>query len=117
MPNSNYSLKFTPKAQDDLDEIYSYISTKLFAKIAAAALMDNIEKSIMMLALFPLSCSFVIDEPLKSRGYRKLIVDNYIVFYLVNEEEKQVVIMRILYGASNYAGMGTVLLRAFTEDY
>jgi toxin ParE1/3/4 len=27
---------------------------------------------------------------------------NFIVFYLVNEEEKQVVVMRIIYGASRY---------------
>lgn len=43
-----------------------------------------------------------MDEPLKARGYRKLIIDNYLVFYLVNENEGQVVIMRILYGASKY---------------
>ncbi|WP_425061443.1 hypothetical protein [Sporomusa carbonis] len=30
------------------------------------------------------------------------MVDNYLVFYLVNEAEEEVVIMRILYGASNY---------------
>lgn len=102
MSNNTYSLKFTPKAQDDLDEIYIYISSKLFTEIAAEKLLDNIENSIMRLAQFPFSCGFVVDEPLKRRGYRKLIVDNYIVFYLVNEEEKQVIIMRILYGASNY---------------
>jgi toxin ParE1/3/4 len=102
MPNNNYSLKFTPKAEEDLDEIYSYISTKLFAEIAALNLMDKIENAVMRLAEFPFSCSFVLDEPLKSRGYHKLIVENYIVFYLVNGVEKQVVIMRILYGASKY---------------
>jgi toxin ParE1/3/4 len=102
MPNNNYSLKFTPKAEEDLDEIYSYISTKLFAEIAALNLMDKIENAVMRLAEFPFSCSFVLDEPLKSRGYHKLIVESYIVFYLVNEVEKQVVIMRILYGASKY---------------
>ena len=59
----------------------------------------------MRLKDFPYSCSFVLDEPLKNRGYRKLIVDNYIVFYLVNEMEKQVVVMRILYGAQNYQNL------------
>jgi len=28
--------------------------------------------------------------------------ENYLVFYLVNEKKQQVIIMRILYGASNY---------------
>ncbi|HHW39555.1 MAG TPA: type II toxin-antitoxin system RelE/ParE family toxin [Syntrophomonadaceae bacterium] len=102
MGSEEYSLKFTPKAVEDLDEIYGYIANNLFAPEAAENLMDKIETSIMRLKAFPYSCSFVLDEPLKKRGYRKLIVDNYIVFYMVNEQERQVVIMRILYGASNY---------------
>ncbi|RJX28092.1 MAG: type II toxin-antitoxin system RelE/ParE family toxin [Dethiobacter sp.] len=102
MSENSYSLKFTPKASEDLEQIYSYIAGKLFAEIAADNLLERIESSIMRLKSFPYSCSFVFDEPLKNRGYRKLIVDNYVVFYLVNELEKQVVIMRILYGAQNY---------------
>ncbi len=102
MSEMNYSLKFTPKASEDLEQIYSYISGKLFAEIAAANLLERIEASITRLKNFPYSCSFVFDEPLQNRGYRKLIVDNYVVFYLVNELEKQVVIMRILYSARNF---------------
>jgi len=102
MPNSNYTLKFTPKAEEDLDEIYDYIAIKLFAETAAESLMDKIENAFMRLEEYPFSCSFVFDEPLKSRGYRKLIVDNYIAFYIVNKSEKQVIIMRVLYGASDY---------------
>ena len=89
-------------AEEDLDEIYGYISTKLFAEIAAINLMDKIKNDIKRLARFPFSCNLVSDKLLKNKGYRKLIVDNYIVFYLANEAEKQVTIMRILYGASKY---------------
>lgn len=102
MSNNNYRLLFTVMAERDLDDSYNYITTRLFANLAAENLMDKIETSIIRLTQLPFSCGFVLDETLKNRGYRKLIVDNYIVFYLVNEEEKQVVIMRILYGASNY---------------
>ena len=102
MENKEYSLKFTFKAEDDLDEINRYIANNLFAPEAAENLMDKIESDIMRLKAFPYSCSFVLDETLKKRGYRKLIIDNYIVFYLVSEQERQVIIMRILYGASNY---------------
>ena len=102
MSEGRYSLKFTPKASEDLEEIYRYISRKLFAEIAADNLLARIESTIRRLEDFPYSGAFVADEPLKNRGYRKLIVDNYIAFYLVDEMEKQVVIMRILYGAQNY---------------
>ncbi len=105
MSGNSFSLKFTPKANEDLEQIYSYISGKLFAEIAADNLLERIESNIMRLKDFPYSCSFVLDEPLKNRGYRKLIVDNYLVFYLVNEMEKQVVVMRILFGAQNYQNL------------
>ena len=102
MPKNDYSLKFTPKAGEDLEQIYSYISEKLFNITAADNLLEEIENSIMRLKNFPYSGSLVADELLKGKGYRKLIIENYIVFYLINESEKQVVIMRILYGAQNY---------------
>ena len=102
MPENNYSLKFSTKASEDLEQIYIYIAEKLFADVAADRLLNKIEDNIMKLRYFPYSGGFVLDELLKSKGYRKLIVDNYLVFYLVNEIEKQVVIMRILFGAQNY---------------
>jgi len=99
---SSYQLKFTPIAEDDLDGIYMYISEHLAAPKAAKDLMDDIEVSIMRLKEFPYSGSPVKDDILRSRGYRKLIVKNYIVFHLIDEAEKQVVIMRLLYSAQNY---------------
>ena len=64
--------------------------------------MNKIEKSMMRLGEFPLSCSLVEDNVLKSKGYRKLIVDNYIAFYIVDDKEERVVIMRVLYSRQKY---------------
>ncbi|WP_082918181.1 type II toxin-antitoxin system RelE/ParE family toxin [Oceanobacillus sp. Castelsardo] len=58
--------------------------------------------SIMRLKEFPYSCSFVTDEIIKNKGYRKLIIENYIAFYLVREVEKQVVVIRVLFGRQKY---------------
>ncbi len=62
MSENSFSLKFTPKANEDLEQTYSYISGKLFAEIAADNLLERIESSIMRLKDFPYSCSFVLDE-------------------------------------------------------
>ena len=105
MPINEYEIKFTPVAVEDLDQLYEYIVNKLFAEVAANNLMEKIETGIMRLKQFPFSCSYVLDKALKTRGYRRFVVDNYIVFYLVNETEKQVVIMRILYGARDYEAL------------
>jgi toxin ParE1/3/4 len=95
MEETKFKIRMTPKANDDLDEIYSYIAEDLYNQSAADNLMEKIETNIMRLKDFPFSCSFVTDEMLKDRGYRKLIVENYIAFYLVREEEMQVVVMRV----------------------
>jgi toxin ParE1/3/4 len=39
-----YKLKFTPIANEDLDQIYHYISNNLAANEAAKNLMNNIEE-------------------------------------------------------------------------
>ena len=105
MSQNSYSLKFTPIASEDLEQIYNYISGKLFAEISADKILARIESTMMRLKDFPYSGSFVLDEPLKSRGYRKLVIDSYSAFYLVDEIEKQVVIMRILYSAQSYQNL------------
>lgn len=101
MPSS-FKLMFTPIANDDLEEIYQYISEHLSAPQTANDLMGNIETSIMRLENFPYSGSPVADDFLNSRGYRKLNIKNYIVFHLINEAKKQVVIMRVLHSAQKY---------------
>lgn len=102
---NNYTIKMTPKVADDLDNIYRYISEELFATSEATNILERIEKEIMRLKEFPFSCNYVADEYLRNKGYRKLVVDNYIVFYLTQEEKKQVIIMRVLYGKQKYENL------------
>lgn len=41
-------------------------------------------------------------EPWKSRGLRYFSVDNYIVFYIVNNEKLEVNVLRVLYGKMDF---------------
>ena len=85
-----------------MDEIYSYIAGELLNEDAAANHMDQIEDKIMRLRNFPFSCSLVEDDALRDKGYRKLVVENYIAFYIVEEKKKQVIVMRVLFGRQKY---------------
>jgi toxin ParE1/3/4 len=84
MPNE-YKIKFTAIANDDLDQIYGYISNNLAANLVAENLMDKIEEQITRLSDFPYSCEPVGDEFLKAKGYHKLIVNNYLIFILLTK--------------------------------
>lgn len=46
MLENKYSLKFSTKASEDLEQIYIYIAEKLFADVAADRLLNKIEDSI-----------------------------------------------------------------------
>ena len=99
---NNYKIKMTPKAAEDMKNIYEYISEELYAATAANNLLRKIEKEITRLKTFPFSCPYVSDLYLKIKGYRRLIVENYVVFYFLKEEKEKVVIVRILYGKQKY---------------
>ncbi|HJA90509.1 MAG TPA: type II toxin-antitoxin system RelE/ParE family toxin [Candidatus Jeotgalibaca merdavium] len=79
---SKYTIHFTKVAMNDLDEIYQYITEELFAENAATDLLERIENNIRQLKEFPNSGSQLVDEQLK-----------------------QVIIMRILYGKRKYQGL------------
>ncbi|WP_108721253.1 type II toxin-antitoxin system RelE/ParE family toxin [Virgibacillus indicus] len=53
MVEDKYTLKFTLKAYEDLDEIYNYITNDLYNPSAADKLLQNIETNIISLKNFP----------------------------------------------------------------
>jgi toxin ParE1/3/4 len=102
MEENKYQVEFTSKAIADLEQIYVYIANELFNPDAAQRLLYKFEKQIMILSSYPFSSNIVQDSYLRKKGYRKLVVDNYLVFYLVDEISSKVRVMRVLYGAQQY---------------
>ena len=94
------TLKFYPSAERDLEEIFQCISIKLCNPDAAFNLINEFEKAFDNICYFPESCPLVNNESIKDKTMRKLIVNNYIAFYRVNNEEVQV--LRVLYSMRKY---------------
>ena len=101
MASKPYSVVFAHVAEADLDGIYNYITHQLHTEPAASALIAKFKEKIMLLKEFPLSCPVKL-QVLSHKEYRKLLVDNYIVFYRVDESNRKVYISRILYASRNY---------------
>ena len=101
MDTDNYEVILTDVAKEDLEEIYEYISEHLLEILAANRLMEKIEQKILRLEQNPYSCVEVHIKP-HNEVYRKLVIDNYIVLYEVDEKYKQVVVYRIIYGKTDY---------------
>lgn len=101
MDTNNYEIVLTDIAKEEIEEIYEYISQELSEILAANRLMDKIEQNFLRLEQNPYSCVEVHIKP-HNEVYRKLVIDNYIALYEVDEKYKQVVIYRVVYGRMDY---------------
>jgi len=99
---SEYKLKITPAAADDLDAIDTYLIDILCASDAARNLMAEFDKSFHSLCDVPYRCELSRNAVLREKGYRRLVVNSYVGLYLVDEGKKLVIIARVFYGAKDY---------------
>ncbi|MDP4159429.1 MAG: type II toxin-antitoxin system RelE/ParE family toxin, partial [Bacillota bacterium] len=87
-------------AEKDLTEILDYI--QIDNPTTALNFLDIIDKAISKLAYFPYLGHTPKDQRLILLKYRMLEVENYLVFYVVLDEEEVVEIRRILHGKRKY---------------
>ncbi len=93
-----YKVKIYPAAEQDLGEIVGYLNT-LSADVALSY-YDMLVEGIASLSTMPERCPHPRDLALTAKGYRYLIVKDYLVFYMVVGDTVQ--IHRILYGRRDY---------------
>ena len=100
MNDKNYTVNYLPIAKKDLNEIIAYIQND--NPDAALKFLDKIDKSISQLRQFPYKGTIPDDNNLQSKNYRMLIIDSYLVFYIINENKQEVEIRRIIHGKQKY---------------
>ena len=96
-----YEIIITPAAENDLQEIFSYIATELFEPQTALNMCDRIEQEILKLCTLPDRHAPYKKEPWFSRGLRFFPVDNFLVFYIARESDYTVHVLRVMYGGRN----------------
>lgn len=97
-----YRLDYLPIARQDMTEIARYIAHELCNPAAAEKLANEMIEAADRLTEFPYSNALhSAGRPLKCE-YRKLIVQNYIMFYWIDEKGKQVTIARVVYARRDY---------------
>lgn len=96
--SESYSVIYSPEAKDDLGEIYSYIAFNLEAPENAGSQINRIRKEIRSLDFMPARYGIVDWEPWKSMGMHKVPVDNFVIYYAVDNTCLTVTVIRIFYG-------------------
>ena len=92
-----YKVKINPRAIRELDHIYQYIANEKLAPENAAGQVDRIKKAILSLNTFPQSHQERNEGRYAGKGYRQLLIDNYIAIFRIDEPYKCVYVVTIQY--------------------
>jgi len=94
-----YKVKINPRAIRELDNIYEYIAKEKLAPENARGQVDKIKKAV--LNTFPQSHQERNEGRYAGKGYRQLLIDNYIAIFRIDEEHKTVYVVAIQYQGRN----------------
>ena len=96
-----YKVKINPRAISELDRIYKYIADDKFAPENAKGQVDRIKRAVLNLDTFPQSHQERNEGRYAGKGYRQLLIDNYIVIFRIDESYKIVYVVTIQYQGRN----------------
>ena len=88
-----YKEKLNPRAIRELDHIYEYIANEKLAPENAKGQVDRIKKAVLNLDAFPQSHQERNEGRYAGKGYRQLLIDNYIAIFRIDEPHKTVYVV------------------------
>lgn len=91
-------LIYLPAAVHDLEEILDFVRRDSIER--AAKLLGKLDTEIARLARFPRLGVVPKDPRLARKGYRVLVIANYLVFYVA--DKGSIRIRRVIHGARRY---------------
>lgn len=97
----DWKIVVTPEAQNDVYDIHSYIADILLEPSVAERQINRILDAIRSLNTMPKRNPLYEKEPWNSRGLRKMVIDNYLIFYLPNEKIHEVAVFHVFYAGRN----------------
>ena len=92
-----YKVKVNPRAIRELDSIYEYIAKEKLAPENARGQVDRIKKAVLGLDTFPQSHQERNEGRYAGKGYRQLLIDNYLAIFHIDEPNKTVYVVTIQY--------------------
>ena len=97
-----YKIIFTDEFNEELQQIYNYISKKLIEKEVADRLISKIYERIADLIIFTRLYIKIRKFDRLNNEYHRIIVNNYIILYTIDDLNKKVFISHIYYKRMNY---------------
>ncbi|MBR6484378.1 MAG: type II toxin-antitoxin system RelE/ParE family toxin [Clostridiales bacterium] len=98
---TKYEVLLYPKAYRDIEEIYSYLAIEKLEPGIAKGQTDRIWDAISSLGSYPESHQDRLTGRYAGKGYKQLIIDNYIAIYKIDKKTKKVFVVTVQYGGRN----------------
>ena len=86
----------------DLKNIFNYYLEESLETFVPVKIIEKLEKAIFGLNSMPRSHPIARESLLREKQYRKLICDDFIITFKINEETKTVSVIRVFHGKMNY---------------
>lgn len=96
-----YEVLLYPKAFRDLDDIYAYIAFEKLSPENAKGQTDRIWDAIRMLEQMPEAHQDRMVGRYAGKGYKQLIIDNYLIIYKMDNASKKVFVVTVQYQGRN----------------
>ena len=101
-----YKIKLTEEFLEEIDQICDYISKELKAPDASKKLRKKVMDNILLLKQYPRMFTEIEKINKTKRQYRRVVVNNYVIFYTIDDKQKVIYIAHIYYGGRNYLDGG-----------
>lgn len=99
-----YTVEFLSTALNDMTEIISSF-VMLGSKQGAIRIKDKMNSAVGQILHFPYSGITVPELKMSKMGFRMVVVEKYLMFYKIFEDEKKVIFYRVLNGRTNYPSL------------
>ena len=96
-----YEVLLYPRAFRDIDDIYAYIALEKLSPENAQAQTDRIWTAIKKLEYYPESHQDRLQGRYAEKGYKQLVIDNYIAIFKIDSKHKKVFVITIQYQGKN----------------
>ncbi len=93
----DWQIIYTKGAEQNLNDIYDHIAFSLLAPENAVGQVNRIVEAVERLAYQPFRFPLCSHEHIPKMELRQMPVDNYLVFYHVQESTGMVNVIRVMY--------------------
>lgn len=103
--NKIFKVEFTDECNEEINEIYDYITNNLKENNVAKRLIKEVTDKILNLETSPELYMKIGKSDRLRREYRRIVVKNYIVLYIIDLEKMKIYISHMVYGRRNYLNL------------